>query len=177
MQRARERRMFYYYDTVRAGGERGKQVTFHVGDPAEHRVLLASLLQRTRYYVANRARANEPEFTTGKEEISGRFYEGVAAGAVLIGVPPRSAEFSRQFDWPDAVIEIPFDCPDLPERLDALNRDGARLQALSRENVRQAARRHDWTYRLRTVYETLGLQPTAAMLAREEQLRALAARA
>ncbi len=82
---ARERRIFYYYDTVRASGERGKQMTFSVGNPAEHRLLLASILQRSKYYVANRARVNEPEMTEGKEEISGRFYEGAAAGAVLIG--------------------------------------------------------------------------------------------
>ena len=44
-----------------------------------------------------------------------------------------------------------------------------------RENVRQAALRHDWIYRLRTVFETLGLAPTGGMLAREERLRSLAA--
>jgi hypothetical protein len=172
---ARERRIFYYYDTVRASGERGKQMTFSVGNASEHRLLLANLLQRSRYYIANRARVNEPEVTEGREEISARFYEGVAAGAALIGVPPRSSEFQRQFDWPDAVIEMPFDCPDIADRLRALDADGERMQRITRENVRQAALRHDWIHRLRTVYEALGLPPTAGMLAREERLRALAA--
>ena len=174
---ARERRIFYYYDTVRASGERGKQLTFRVGNAAEHRLLLASLLQRSRYYVSNRARVNEPEVTEGREEISARFYEGVAAGAALIGVPPRSAEFRRQFDWPDAMIEMPFDCPDIAERLRALDSDAPRMERIVRENVRQAALRHDWIYRLRTVFETLGLRPSEGMLAREERLRALAAMA
>ena len=174
---ARERRIFYYYDTVRASGERGKQLTFRVGNASEHRLLLAGLLQRSRYYVSNRARVNEPEVTEGREEISARFYEGVAAGAALIGVPPRSAEFRRQFDWPDAVIEIPFDCPDIAERLQALDADAGRIERIVRENVRQAALRHDWIYRLRTVFETLGLAPTGGMLAREERLRSLAAMA
>lgn len=171
---ARERRIFYYYDTVRASGERGKQMTFSVGNAAEHRLLLANLLQRSRYYVSNRARVNEPELTEGREEISARFYEGVAAGAALIGVPPRSPEFRRQFDWPDAVIEIPFDCPDIADRLAALDRDAGRMQRITRENVRQAALRHDWIHRLRTVFETLGLPPSEGMLAREERLRAVA---
>lgn len=172
---ARERRIFYYYDTVRASGERGKQMTFSVGDAGEHRLLLASLLQRSRYYIANRARVNEPEITGGREEISGRFYEGIAAGAVLIGVPPRSAEFRRQFGWPDAVIEVPFDSPDIGERLRALDADAPRLQRVTRENVHQAAMRHDWLHRLRIVYRTLGLPPTEGMLEREERLRSLAA--
>src|SRR3954468_3244011 len=174
---ARERRIFYYYDTVRASGERGKQMTFSVGNASEHRLLLASLLQRSRYYVSNRARVNEPEVTEGREEISARFYEGVAAGAALIGVPPRSPEFRRQFDWPDAVVEMPFDCPDIAERLQALDAEPARIERITRENVRQAALRHDWIHRLRTVFETLGLPPSEGMLAREERLRELAAMA
>jgi hypothetical protein len=172
---ARERRIFYYYDTVRASGERGKQMTFSVGNPAEHRLLLANILQRSKYYVANRARVNEPEMTEGKEEISGRFYEGAAAGAVLIGEPPRSEEFRKQFDWPDAVIRLPFDSPDVGAFLRALEEDPARLSRIRRENVRQAALRHDWVHRLRTVFETLGVPLTPAMLAREERLRALIA--
>ncbi|HEY6910648.1 MAG TPA: glycosyltransferase [Myxococcales bacterium] len=174
---AEERRIFYYYDTVRPSGERGKQMTFSVGNASEHRLLLANLLKRSRYYVANRARVNEPEVTEGREEISARFYEGVAAGAALIGVPPRSPGFQRQFDWPDAVIEMPFDCPDIAERLRAMDADTARMQRITRENVRQAALRHDWIHRLRTVFEVLGLRPTEGMLAREERLRALAAMA
>jgi hypothetical protein len=39
--------------------------------------------------------------------------------------------------------------------------------------VRNAALRHDWVHRLRVVYDTLGLRPTEAMLAREERLRSL----
>src|SRR5678816_875958 len=93
---ARDRRIFYFYDTVRASGPRGKQLTFHVGNPAEHRLFLASVLRRSRYYLAYRSRVNEPEQTEGREEISGRFYEGAAAGAVLLGEPPRSSEFARQ---------------------------------------------------------------------------------
>ena len=175
LQLARERRFFYYYDTVRATGPGGKQMTFSVANAAEHRLLLANLLKRSRYFVANRARVNEPEMTEGREEISGRFYEGLAAGTALIGVPPRSSEFRRQFDWPDAVLEMPFDCPDIADRLAALDADAGRMQRITRENVRQAALRHDWIHRLRTVYETLGLRPSPGMLAREERLRALAA--
>jgi hypothetical protein len=175
LRHARERRIFYYYDTVRASGEGGKQMTFRVNNASEHRLLLASLLQRSRYYLANRARVNEPEIIEGKEEISSRFYEGVAAGAVLLGEAPRSDEFRRQFDWQDAVIRLPFDSPDAGEILAALDADPQRLERIRRENVHQAALRHDWVYRLHTVFDALGLRPTEAMLAREERLRALAA--
>jgi len=173
---AREGRIFYYYDTVAASGAGRKERTFRVDNPSEHRLLLASLLRRSRYFIANRGRINEPEYTRGNDEISGRFYEGAAAGTVMLGEPPRTAEFERQFDWPDAVIPLPFDSPDVARRLAELDQDPARLDRIRRDNVANAALRHDWVHRIRTVFETLGLRPTEAMLARERQLQALAAR-
>jgi hypothetical protein len=172
---ARERRIFYYYDTVAASGAGQKQRTFQVDDPAEHRLLLASLLQRSRYFIANRGRVNEPEFTQGRDEISGRFYEGAASGAVMLGEAPRTDEFERQFGWPDAVIRLPFDSPDVGRILAELDEDGPRLERVRRENVRQAALRHDWGHRVRTVFDTLRLPATEALRQREERLAQVAA--
>ena len=172
---ATERRIFYYYDTVAASGIGLRQRSFHVDDASEHRLLLASLLQRSRFFIANRALVNEAEITT--EEISGRFYEGAAAGTIMLGEAPRTEEFKRQFDWPDAVIPLPFDSPDVGRMLLELNSDPQRLARISRDNVRNAALRHDWVHRLRTVFETLGVQPTEAMLERESRLEGIAAEA
>jgi hypothetical protein len=160
---AKKRGIFYYYDTVRASGAQGKQITFSVNDPAEHRLLLASLLQRSRYYFANRARINEPESIQSHEEISARFYEGIASGAVLLGEQPRSEEFKRQFDWPDPVIHVPFDSPDIGDILARLDADPDRLERIRRQNVHQAALRHDWLHRLQVVYDAVGLRPTHPM--------------
>jgi hypothetical protein len=171
---ARDRRIFYYYDTVAASGAGAKQRTFRVEDVRAHRLLFASLLQRSRYFIANRAHANEPELTMGRDEISGRFYEGAAAGTVMLGEPPRTEEFRTMFGWPDAVIRLPFDSPDVREVLAELNSYPERLARISQENVRNAALRHDWVHRLGTMFETLGIPPTEAMLEREKRLQALA---
>jgi hypothetical protein len=170
---ARERRLFYYYDTVAASGLDRKQRTFRVSDPEEHRLLLANLLRRSRYYIANRGRVNEPEFTMGGGEISARFYEGAAAGTVMMGEPPRTPLFEAQFDWPDALIRLPFDSPEIARLLAELDADPGRLSRVQRSNVRNAALRHDWVHRVRDVFQALGLPLTAGMLAREEQLRVL----
>jgi len=92
-----------------------------------------------------------------------------------LGETPRSDDFRRQFDWQDAVIPLSFDSPEAGEILEALDADPQRIERIRRENVHHAALRHDWVYRLHTVFDTLGLRPTEAMLAREERLRALAA--
>ena len=95
MRAARAREIFYSYDTVAASGVDRKQRTFRVQDASEHRMLLANMLQHTRYIFGNRARVNEPEYTRGRDEMSGRFYEGAAAGAVMIGEAPRLEALSE----------------------------------------------------------------------------------
>lgn len=172
---AAAREIFYYYDTFVGGaGKDAKQRTFRVANPREHRLLLASLLRRSRYYIANRSRINEPEHTATHEEISGRYYEGAAAGAVMLGEPPNLEDFRSQFDWPDAVIRVPFDCPEFASVLAALDRDPARLARIRRDSVCNAARRHDWLHRLETIFAAVGIEPTPGMRARRQRLSELA---
>jgi hypothetical protein len=169
-----QRGSFYYYDTVAASGSDLKQRTFRVDNAQEHRLMLATILKHSRYFIANRSHVNNPEFTAGRDEISARFYEGVAAGTVMIGEAPRTEEFKRQFDWTDAVIHLPFDSPDIGRILADLNDDPARLAAVRSRNAREAALRHDWVYRIRTVFDVLGLAPTEKMAARAERLGQIA---
>lgn len=174
LQLAQERRFFYYYDTVAASGIDLKQLTFRVQEPREHRLLLASLMRRTRYCFAHRGRINDPGFTKGRDEISSRMYEGAAAGVVMLGEPPRTAEYAEQFDWPDCLITVPFDCPHIDSVLAELDSDQARLADIRRRNIHNAARRHDWVHRLRSMFEVLGLTPTSKMAQREELLDSIA---
>jgi hypothetical protein len=174
---AERRRSFYYYDTVAASGAGLKDRTFSVDSPKEHRRMLATLLQNSSYYIANRGYINKPEFTAGRDEISARFYEGSAAGTVMIGEAPRAEEFKRQFDWPDAVIHVPFDSPDIGRILADLNGDPERLRAVRRNNVREAAQRHDWLHRIQVVFDTLGLAPTEKMRVRAKRLEQVASQA
>jgi hypothetical protein len=171
---AAQRQSFYYYDTVASSGTDMKQRTFRVDNAQEHRLMLATILKHSQFFIANRSHVNNPEFTAGRDEISARFYEGMAAGTVMIGEAPRIAEFERQFDWPDAVIHLPFDSPDVNSILKDLNSDQQRLATVRARNVREAALRHDWLYRIRTVFDLMDLAPTEKMQRRAEELARIA---
>lgn len=171
---AARRHGFYYYDTVAASGTDMKQRTFRVDNAQEHRMMLATILKHSRYFIANRSHVNNPEFTAGRDEISARFYEGMAAGTVMIGEAPRTAEFERQFDWEDAVIHLPFDSPDVGSILAELGSQQHRLATVRARNVSEAALRHDWLHRIRAVFDLLGLAPTEKMQQRAEQLAQIA---
>jgi hypothetical protein len=172
---AERRQSFYYYDTVAASGPDLKDRTFRVDNANEHRRLLATLLKRSNYYIANRSYVNRPEFTAGRDVISARFYEGAAAGTVMIGEPPCTDEFRHQFDWPDAIIHIPFDSPDIGRILNDLSANTERLRAIRKSNVRGAALRHDWLHRIQVVFDTLGLARTKKMQMRKNRLEEIAA--
>ncbi len=169
--------IFYYYDTVAASGDNLTNRTFRIDNPSEHRRMLASVLKRSRFFFANRSYVNRPDFRARGEELSSRFYEGAAAGTVMIGEAPRTDAFRRQFDWPDAVIHVPFDSPDIVEILANLDGNPERLRAARLNNLSEAARRHDWLHRLQVVFDTLDIAPTEAMRARARRLDQVAARA
>jgi Glycosyl transferases group 1 len=165
---------FYYYDTISMRSSGANQISFGVYSAQEHRLLFSNLLKRSRYFVANRAFADRPALTNGKEEIPARFYEGAAAGSILLGDPPHTEDFKTQFGWKDAVVRTPFDAPRIGEVIAELDRDPVRAETARRQNVINALLQHDWVYRLRKILEVARVPPTAALLAREQELRQLA---
>ena len=172
---AQSRNRFYYYDTLQVRSGSVSSISYGVTDPAEHRLLLANVLKRSRYFVANRAFADRPALTNGQEEISGSFYEVAAAGAVMLGLPPDSDEFRRQFDWEGAIVPTPFHAPDIASVIAQLDADLARVARIRKASVAHSLLRHDWVYRLRKVLAVLGRAPTDRMLEREQRLHAVAA--
>jgi len=162
--------MFYLFDTVPTGES-------HVPDYRQHRDLFANVAKRSRYFIVAPAKMDEPELTQGQIEMGFRYYEGSAAGAVMIGQAPNCESFRRMFDWPDSVIEIKADGSDLIDVLEGFAEQPERLSEISRRNAAEALLRHDWVYRWKEVLSIAGLKPTPALEAREDRLRELAKRA
>ena len=153
----------YLYDSMGAGN-------FAEG-PVQHRELMANLVKRSRYFLADRAKANEPSLSRTDQVFGPRFFEGAAGGAILIGEPPDCPVFRRYFDWPDAFVSLPYGSRGVLDLLAELDADPDQMQRARRANVIHSLRRHDWLYRWQTVLETVGLEPTPAFAARLDELR------
>ena len=166
IKRAAEDNFFYYYDTIKGQLE--------IGNPREHRILLANLFQRSRYNITNYAKFNSTEETGGTQEIGYRFFEGAAAGTVMIGMPPAGEAFPRYFDWEDAIVKVDFSGTDVVKAIDELNAQPERLARISRMNVANSLLKHDWVYRWRDMLATFDLEPSPAAIAREKYLQELA---
>jgi hypothetical protein len=161
---AAQRGWFYVYDTI--AGNR-------VSAPNEHRFLLANLIKRTRYFVANRAKIDHAQ-ARGQDELGARHFEGAAGGAVLIGEPPQCDTFRENFDWPDAVVPMPWDAHDPAEVIDSLEADPVRVARIRADNVRNVLLRHDWVYRWQAVLRAVGLAERPELTARTGRLAGLA---
>jgi hypothetical protein len=152
----------YFYDSAR-------WMDF-VEDHVQHRQLTANLIKRTKYFMADRAKANMPDQTKGSQVFGPRFFEGAAAGAVLIGEPPDCDTFRAYFDWPDAVIPFPFGSTGIVRAIEALEAEPDRVAHAREANVLNMLQRHDWSHRWAEVLDVLGLAPAQRGGARASSL-------
>lgn len=160
--------MFYVYNTMEGAAECAAL------DHIEHRDFYANLAKRSRFFIVAPAKMDAVEETQGQVAFGYRYFEGSAAGAVLIGQAANCDAFRRHFDWPDAVIEIQPDGSDAVEVISRLAGDPERLRAISCRNAEEALRRHDWLYRWKDILAIAGLKPRPQMEAREMRLGKLA---
>ena len=157
---------YYMYDTVF-----NCPVTSH----ADHRRRLADMIKRSRFFLVNIASWHKGERTGGQQVFGCRYFEGAAAGAVLIGVAPHNASFDEAFGWRDSVIPLPFDSGDIADVIAELDADPSRLERISKTNVVNSLRRHDHVYRWGQILSIAGLKETAVMEHRRHELAELAA--
>ncbi len=162
---AERRRWFYLYDTLTGAS---------TADHREHRRHLGDLLKRTRHFLAYPGKMDAPEETGGQQEVGYRYFEGAAAGAVLVGEAPANPWFEKLFGWDDSVVRLPYGSKDPQALLGALELAPEREQAIRRNNVVESLRRHDHVYRWAEVLHRVGLPETPGMELRRRRLRELA---
>jgi spore maturation protein CgeB len=157
----KENKIFYIYDTI--DGE-------HVINPNEHRILYANVAKRSRYFIVNPGKRDDPGETGGQIEFGNRFFEGAASGTIMIGERPKNEQFKKVFDWPDAVIHLPFGSDKIGEIINELDSHPDRQENIRRDNVAQSLLRHDWVYRWEAVLKIAGLDPMPQLLERKKGL-------
>ena len=156
---------YYMYDTVA-----NSPVTSY----AEHRMRLADMIKRSRFFLVNVASWHKGKRIDGHQELAYRFVEGAAGGSVLIGEAPRNAVFDQYFGWTDSVIPLTFNSADIADVIIELEADPTRLERISKTNVVNSLRRHDHLYRWADILSVTGLKESSAMECRRRKLAELA---
>ncbi|HKW34951.1 MAG TPA: glycosyltransferase [Candidatus Acidoferrum sp.] len=161
--------IFYVHDTFEGS-------LSDVYDHRQHRNLVSNIAKRAKFFMVAPGKVNSPGETQGQEEIGRRYYEGAAAGTVMIGQAPNCDSFRRMFPWPNAVVPIQSDGSDVIDVIATLDRDLERVVGISQRNAVEALLRHDWMYRWKELLRVAGLAPLPKMAAREQRLKGLADR-
>ncbi len=165
---SRQQNMFYIYDTI---NPYKKTISSIVRDYRAHRDLIANIIKRSQFFLVNPPKFDEISNTKGQNEIGFRFFEGAASGAVMIGKSPGLEDFRKHFDWPDAVIEIPYEKGSIGDILEDLKSKPERLDAIRSNSIRQSLLRHDWAYRWHAVLDIIGLEAMPGLIDREHRLK------
>jgi hypothetical protein len=162
---ARENGIFYLHDTI--AGDQSIS-------PKEHRPLYAEVAKRSRYFIVNPGLIDRPELRGTQSEIGNRYFEGAAAGTIMIGEVPTNGEFERLFDWPGSVCDLPSDSDQIGAMINKLDGQPEKQESIRQSNIVQSLRRHDWAYRWDLILKLAGLEPVAESCERKDHLESLA---
>lgn len=152
----------YVYDTISGGA---------VDDVAAHRDNLAATYHRSKLAITHHAKFDRPDEIGDQRENPGRLWEGLAAGVVMAGMPPRP-ELQRRFPGAEVVTDLPRDPHEAVAVIDELVQQPH--DDLRRHHVGLALTANDWGHRWRTVFETAGLPVPSGLRTRLDHLASLA---
>ncbi len=153
---------FYIFDTMD---------TEKVADPIQHRILISNIAKRTKYFIVNPGKVDIPNEITTQSEFGSRYFEGCAAGTIMIGEVPHTPSFKEIFHWQNAVVEFPFDGAHIKELIDELDHNSEMYESVRRENVVQSLSKHDWLHRWSIILKSAGMKPCEELLERDSRLK------
>lgn len=163
---ADRREIFYIYDTIPGA-------LIQPSDHRQHRNLIANCAKRSRFFIAYPAKVDVAEETRGQSDVGARFFEGAAAGAVLLGQAPTVPAFASEFNWNEAVVNVPPTAEGVQAVLDRFLADPTLAKRVGHRNALEAVRRFDWSHRWQEILEIAGLEPVSPLTERATRLSAL----
>lgn len=146
----------YLYDTVSGKAH----------DWKAHRRALSDWYRHANIAICNYGKHDQPSLIGGLRVLPGRFFEGMAAGSVMIGMAP-SIDEQRRLLGVD-IVESTEDT-DLVTVLDKYH-DPATARPIRIRNMALACRGHDWAHRWKIILEHIGVPVPESLDRRIETL-------
>lgn len=115
---------------------------------------------------------NEPRFK-GRSPLLARWVYAWAAGCTVIGTRPKSAGAQEHMDWPNSMVELPDDVGAACDLIEETLSDKSAMQRQGLVNAKEAVARHDTRYRLRDLFNELGIALPDRLRAEIEELSEL----
>lgn len=142
---------------------------------AAHRKNYSGMLKRSKYFLSFLAKVAKNDQRDIQEEFGLRYFEGAAAGTILLGNNVSNPAFQEHLGWQDAVVETDYDSDTIVDVITELEKTPERVQKIRELNVIQSLSKHDHLHRWRSVLKMAGMEHTEKMRAREKVLTNLIA--
>lgn len=126
-------------------------------DWRRYRATFWQILRQSKLSMAFDQLYYNPSGTNEIAYVGPRWFEGLAAGTVIIGKAPRTPDTKRLLDWEDATIDLPDEAEPAVQAICDLLDDLPRVEAAIRRNLVHMNLRHDWRHRAFDMLGTLGL--------------------
>ncbi len=144
----------------------------NVEDIEEHMLMQSKLLNYSKISLCFEP-SNIPRFR-GASPLLFRWFEAWLHGCAVVGTKPLEAHTVELMDWENSTITIPKNPSDLIPFFESLLEDQELLRAISARNHTECLMRHDWSYRLRDMFNTLELSVPDVIVNRIRQLQSCA---
>ena len=139
---------------------------------AEHRAHFRERCARSRAFVSNYARFDQPDVRHGIIEFGLRYIEGLAGGCVIAGEHPDADRCREVLGDVAGLIDLPIAATSVPTHLVDLLDDPDECDRVHRANRILSLERHDVLHRWEHMAAAIGMPETAGVRARREALAA-----
>jgi len=86
-----------------------------------------------------------------------RWFYGWATGCAIVGKRPTTPIADELMNWENSTIELPDDPQQSVELIEELLKDEKLLHSIHRRNYLESLARHDWRYRIQSMFETMNI--------------------
>jgi hypothetical protein len=141
-----------------------------IDDHAEHRAHFRERCARSRAFVSNYARFDQPDVRHGVIEFGLRYIEALAAGCVIAGEHPAPDRCHAVLGDVAGLVDLPIEATAVPDALVDVLADPDECDRIHRANRILALERHDVLHRWEHMAAALGIAETDGMRARRAAL-------
>jgi len=154
------------------------QIYFHTNflkstgfsDRERYRKMFWHILRQSKLSLAFDSLYYNPNGHAKHSFVGPRWYESLGAGNVVIGVAPRCPSAAKLLNWQDATIDLPQEPSLALDFITQILSDDEYIQAISRRNLKEMNRKHDWRHRISLMLNAISIELPKRLNEQLEQL-------
>ena len=141
-------RFYYHTNWLAASG---------LSDRQRYRDMFWHILRRSKLSLSFDTLYWNPGNRSPNSYVNPRWYESLGAGTVVVGQRPTCDNVDELLDWEDSTINLPEEPEQAVEAIIKLLDEPDKIEEISKRNLVNMHRKHDWRYRIKSMFSAMSL--------------------